>query len=141
MHKYVIHIQIQLLNDCCYLTSFLRIVSVAVLSSRKLLWLDVPVLLRVVLDRTVRAELAHLYVVMISHVYCYRIEPFVQREMAQITNLGGGTDALLDPLRAVFVRLVDHGEGRDVCRSCQNHEWRGLSSSEYSQESKSSPSR
>jgi hypothetical protein len=64
---------------------------------------------------------------MISHVYWYRIEPFVQREMTQITNLGGGTDALLDPLRAVFVRLVDHGEGRDVCRSCQNHEWRGLS--------------
>ena len=50
--------------------------------------LDVPVLLRVVLDRAVRRELAHL---------------------------GRRPDALLDPLRPVLVRLVDDLERLDVC--------------------------
>lgn len=50
---------------------------------RQLSGLDVPVLLRVVLDGAVRAELAHL---------------------------GNGADALLDPLRTVLVSRVDQGE-------------------------------
>ena len=47
-----------------------------------------PVLLRVVLDGTVGAELAHL---------------------------GRRADALLDPLGAVLVRLIDKRECLDVC--------------------------
>lgn len=51
---------------------------------------DVPVLLRVVLNGTVGAELAHF---------------------------GDGADALLDPLRTVLVRSVNLGERLDVAWS------------------------
>jgi len=49
--------------------------------------LDVPVLLRVVEDGSVRAELAHLR---------------------------AGPDGFLDPLRAILVGLVNHSLGVDV---------------------------
>ena len=58
--------------------------------TRSLLWLralDVPVLLRVVLDAAIRAEFAHL------------------RRRA---------DALLEPLRSVGIGLVNHLESADV---------------------------
>ena len=33
---------------------------------------------------------------------------------AELAHLGGGADALLDPVRAVLVRLVDEGQCLDV---------------------------
>ena len=56
-------------------------------SSRKLVALDVPAFLGVVLNGTIRTELAHF---------------------------GSCADALLDPFNAVLVRLIDKLEGLHV---------------------------
>ena len=68
----------------------IRVLNTASSSLEELDALDVPALLRVVVNGTVRAELAHLR---------------------------GRADALLDPLDAVLVRLVHERERRNVCPS------------------------
>ena len=69
--------------------------------------LDVPVFLCIVLNSTVRAELAHLRTIIINDCK--------DANGRHGTDLCSGPDALLDPLRAVLVSLVDELQGLDVC--------------------------
>lgn len=64
--------------------------------------LNVPVLVRVLHDRTIRAELAHLHETRGRSVTEERVKTNI------IADLSSRPDALLYPFRAVLVRFVDH---------------------------------
>lgn len=98
--------------------------------------LNVPVLLRIVLDGTVGAKFAHLpFVVNLDTRRC---------DMGWGAYLGGRSDALLDPFGAVVVGFVDHAECFNVCVKSGHagrREWDARQCVTDAQESKSSVSR
>ena len=67
---------------------------------------EVPIFLRVVNDAPVAAELAHLNRI--------QLVIFIGLSHRSKADLGGGPDALLDPLIAILVRLVNHAQSLDI---------------------------
>jgi len=73
--------------------------------------LDVPVLLRVILDRAVGAKLAHLVIKWLDQAVFLAKET---RVYGQRTCLGCRPDALLNPLSAIRVCLINHFQCANV---------------------------